>query len=1240
MNFGKHSTTDQGDTQVTRPTKASSTASTPRRAIGPGRLFRGAFATRRAAGDARGTCAPSLRPAGLLALALAAALLLGVSSASAAAPTVTVESASQVGFTTAQVKGTVNPADHNTGYRFDFATQAQWEANGESFNGAFSSAGGNGLAENSGEASVETTLENLTADTTYHLRLFAENDQAEPAEAIAASTFTTQAATPPALSVKAPEPSYLKAQLAATIDPEGGNVNPIGLTAVPIAWDLQFSLSGEPGTWASTGGGVLSGTEAESNAPIEVQGDATGLAPSTPYITRLVVNYAGIETIAAEEPGFETLTVAKPTIANLQVGPPSAHTATFTAEVNPNAPKAQGSTSEAEQEAFLTRYHFQCEPECPGLEGEVPAGKDPEEVSKEATGLIPGHNYEVSLFASNAGGQETAGPVEFTTEALPPQIDATFTSSVGETEATLKAKVNPGGAATTFHFEYLTAQQFEDEGGFASPETKRAPEPDGAVGADVEDHTVEATVEGLEPNTAYRYRVVATNEKSPAGLPGPTKGFLTAAAPAASSACPNEALRRQNNSTALPDCRAYEMVSPVAKEGFDATSRASILQYPAQAAPSGEAVAYQGYGPFVGAPANLFPNAHLSSRTSGGWQTVDVTPPTPNPTLPFGASAAITEFSFSEDLSQQVVMVPGQALTDLPAGNEGLFNLFLRKADGSYSLVNSAPPTEFPPPGAECYEFSRCFAEFDLIAFAGASSDFEHVFFEANDSLVGTGAPGGFVSNLYESSGGQLQVVGVLPDGELAPSGAVPGSGGGGFFGGFYGEWLNVDRAVSADGKRVLFSAVADGGQPAPAQNGLTELYDRIEGNETIEVSAPAPGATPANPAPQPAQFWNASEDGSLVFFTSAAELTTPSNTGTANNSEDLYRYNVDTETLTDLSVDTNPVDAATGAGVQGVVGASTDGSYVYFVASGELLPGEGEDGQPNLYVSHRGQLEFIATLGAGDSRDWTSRPRELQAYLTPDGHHLAFMSRQSLTGYDNTDQASGAADTEVFAYQAPEGAGPGTLVCASCDPSGARPTGRAFIGAGPDFLASTPFHQPRAVSDSGQVFFSSPGPLIHGQVSANAKLYEYEPDGVGGCAAKAGCISAISSEAGTAPTVFLDAGADGRDVFFATLSHLTPTDEDNLFDVYDARIGGGFAPPQPPPPCEGEGCIGAASTAPPGAAKATATFNGREEGPKHPRCGKRQARRRGRCVRRKHHAKKRSSSHMRAANNNRGGAK
>jgi hypothetical protein len=662
---------------------------------------------------------------------------------------------------------------------------------------------------------------------------------------------------------------------------------------------------------------------------------------------------------------------------------------------------------------------------------------------------------------------------------------------------------------------------------------------------------------------------------------------------AVGGACPS-AQFRSGASAHLPDCRVYEQVSPVEKGGLDAVSLQPLQ--PTQSAPceAGEActIVYMNVSAaFGGARGNEFSNAYLAERAPEGWRTTALTPPTPQ--APANSLAKIT-YAFSGDLSQGVLRVPLQQLTEgAPAG---VYNLYLRQADGSYSLVTASAPGEAPQSGC-----GNCFEAQDVPAFAGASSDFGHVIFEANDSLV-PGAPGAGVENLYEAFAGRVSLAGLLPDGKAPATGATAGGG----IDAVNERTHELEHAISADGSHVLFEAAADGGGPDPQQAGDTELFDRIGGAYTIEISAPALGAQPSKCETeericdaQPSKFWAASEDGSIVYFTSKAALTKESHTGPEhgeNPGNDLYRYDVDTGTLTDVSVDANDPD---GASVLGVVGASADGSYVYFVATGKLgaanEPGAAPtSGLPNLYVWHETsggvpQLRFIATLQAPNSKeeanieamragpafpyhsdvaDWTSRPTESQAYVTPDGRHLAFMSVKSLAGYENKDRFTGEADHEVFEYSAETG----QLVCGSCDQGGTPPLGSAFIGATLDERASTPFHQPRSLSDDGsRLFFSSPDPLVPGLVGGSVKIFEYE----------GGSVQPISGMEAGGDDVFLDASASGGDVFFATREQLAPTDIDELADVYDARVDGGLPAPVAPTPCQGSACEGSPNPPP-----------------------------------------------------------
>jgi hypothetical protein len=664
-------------------------------------------------------------------------------------------------------------------------------------------------------------------------------------------------------------------------------------------------------------------------------------------------------------------------------------------------------------------------------------------------------------------------------------------------------------------------------------------------------------------------------------------------APAAAEPCPNQALRT-GPSAALPDCRAYEQVSSPEKGGLDAISLHPL--YPSQSTACSGAepcsILYMSASAaFGGAAANELPDAYVATRRSEDWSTFPLPPAATGP--PVNGTAQFT-YVPSADLSEAVLKVPLQQLT--PGAPAGVYNLYLRHSDGSYALITTVPPPT--PPTAGC---GSCFETQDVPAFAGASSDFNYILFEANDALT-EGAPGGEVDNLYETemASGQVNLVGVLPDGTIPTEGSSAGGG----IEPIGQKAGSLEHDISADGSHVLFQAKADAGAPDPEQAGKTELYDRIDGSSTVEVSAPAPGAQPSNCETkegicnaEPAQFQSASADGSLVYFTSSAALTRESNTGSEQGGEnpgvDLYRYDVSTATWSDLTVDDNPEDP-NGADVLGILGASSDGSYLYFVARGQLAAGA-SSGQPNLYEWHGGPegpgaTTFIATLGEPTARevrnaermragnsfpynsdllDWAPHPSESQAYVTPDGKHLAFMSVNPLTGYDNTDQFTGEPDHEVFSYDAETA----HLACASCDPSGARPRGSAFIGARLTERVSTPFHQPRTISDDGsRLFFSSPDPLVPGTPPGHVKVFEYEE----------GAIHLISAATSASDDVFLDASASGDDVFFTTRAALAPTDDDELADVYDARVDGGFAPPpSSSAPCIGDSCQGPPSPPP-----------------------------------------------------------
>jgi hypothetical protein len=297
----------------------------------------------------------------------------------------------------------------------------------------------------------------------------------------------------------------------------------------------------------------------------------------------------------------------------------------------------------------------------------------------------------------------------------------------------------------------------------------------------------------------------------------------------------------------------------------------------------------------------------------------------------------------------------------------------------------------------------------------------------------------------------------------------------------------------------------------------------------------------------------------------------------------------------------------------------SEDGSWVYSFSTEVLAPG-GESGPcscENLYVTHAGATKLVAVLSGADGPDWNAAgPQERTARVSPNGRWIAFMSQRELTGYDNHDAVSGKPDEEVYLYDAQANGGAGRLVCASCDPTGARPVGRqgdshllgtltfagGLWGEGSWLAANIPgwtaarglvepaLYQPRYLSDSGRLFFNSNDTLVAQDVNGTEDVYEYEPAGVGDCTSSSttfgvrsdGCVGLISSGTSGEESAFLDASGSGGDVFFVTKAKLAPQDYDTALDVYDAHECRPAAPCYPapaasPPACDTEASCRAA---------------------------------------------------------------
>lgn len=720
-----------------------------------------------------------------------------------------------------------------------------------------------------------------------------------------------------------------------------------------------------------------------------------------------------------------------------------------------------------------------------------PNGKVSEEAGEGRFLYVPsnrtkiGHSY--AFFVSTVG---------------PPEIKSIAAANVSEDEAELQAQIDPNNLETTYRFELKVE-------GAAS----WTPVGDGKLAAGNSVVQVAAPATGLQPGTAYRFRAIAANAEAEGEKAVVAEGSFSTypSVSTETSPCANSELRT-GHSALLPDCRAYELVTPP-----DTNSRAPKgagvlggLFTTRQVSPAGDGVTFGVDGgslPGLGGIGSLVGDPYLATRTSSGWSTTF--------TGPKGSEAT--------------VLIPGSSLPD---GH----GFWLASEEGSAVLEPNTAYIRYPDGHAELLgqgslEAIEPHALGRLISEGGG-----HIVFSTGElgtpavQLEPGAAPDGTIAIYDRTADGVTHVVSLKP-GEVPlnakenakyQGASLDGLGVAFSVGGTL--YLRYrDEATFAIGTGVEFAGVAEGGNRV--------FY--VEGGDLMRFDALSPEGERVTPFTATGDVVpvTVASDGSAAYFISESAIAgsgpNPQGDEPHAAAQNLYRSvegQVDfVATVTDRDMEGDPaVFLADGLGLWdtavsesrslGAVPArSTPDGSVFLFKSRAALTDYDPGGKAEIYRYDpaAGQLQCLscnptgAAAGADATLQSSSREGQTLFNLQVVPENLRADGRRA---FFETDEALVAGDSDglrdVYEWE-DKGVG-------SCDKAG-----------GCIYLVSSPQSRQGeylwGVSKSGDdVFFLSSELLVGADAATTPSIYDARVDGgfaeaaAGECAGE-GCRPRLS---------------------------------------------------------------------------------------------------------------------------------
>jgi hypothetical protein len=645
----------------------------------------------------------------------------------------------------------------------------------------------------------------------------------------------------------------------------------------------------------------------------------------------------------------------------------------------------------------------------------------------------------------------------------PPIAGALWASQVDSRSATLSAEVDPNGALTSGYFEYQPQAAFEEKG-FSGARRINI----NVIGTEAGMFAVNfPTITSLAADTTYHYRLVLTSGKGQTTKPtsAPYPFFRTAQAA---------------GGPLLPDGRGWELVSPVDKNGGGIATPESIAEGATlQAAAQGGQATYSSASSFAGGAGAPPASQYISTRTSSGWTTQNITVPIFSGSYDIDQGGAPYRL-FSGDLSRGLLLngkgcrgeasgcpVPNPTLpgTDAPAG----FQDYYLRSTSSGGFEALLGPAETGLSGLSASQFE--------VSLAGASEDLAHVVLSSCAKLTAgaaSGCPG--QANLYEFSGGSLKQLNSSPGATLAAQGA---------------------NAISTDGNRAY---LYEGGNLFVRDGATLKQADQGAGG----------GGT----------FELASSDGSIAYFTKAG---------------DLYRYSAVANTATKLTSSADVVGVL-GAPANGSSLYYLRSTGLYRCAAANSAGANGCDGATKIAATADASDYPPAT---GTSRVSADGTKLLFASTTPLEDHDAntYDNTDLVSGEADSelylyDAASGLTCVSCDPTNG-RPIGPSSI-------PGAVKNGSALAAYKPRVLADG---AKRVLFTSADALVPADTNTQGSSNKGVADAYQWEAPGEGSCTRPEGCLSLLSSGRDATPSLFADASADGSDAYFLTGASLVGAD-------------------------------------------------------------------------------------------------